>query len=130
MESMNIYIGGHSINNSQKNPSEGKVSSNAENQGGFLGAAKKMFMSLAPAPPDALEKSAAVQFKKIKDKNKIEKTRTEDDVLKDLDRLIRRIQRSKSHGDDSKKKEMPCKKSARCNDESFRGERKRKGGET
>lgn len=126
---MNIFVGGQSLNSHTKIDVE-RNSSNPDNYSGFLGAAKKMFLSLAPAPPDAADRSAVPHFKKIKDKNKIEKNRTEDDALRDLDKLIRRIQKSKGCAEGGKKDEIPCKKSDRHNDKSNRGERKRKGGET
>lgn len=73
----------------------------------FLSAAKKTISRLAPAPARGSEHSAPAGFKRLKETSEIDKPRTEDDVIADIEKLIRRVEKSKK----------TCKNHGRNNDE-------------
>lgn len=98
---MDIGAVNNKIQQAAKKPDSMTGPSHSEHQGGFLGAAKRMFSILSAVPAEPAEKYGAAHFKKIKEKNKPEKKRTEEDAIKDIERLIRRIQKSKSCGNQS-----------------------------
>lgn len=99
---MNISINNHTVPQSQRNSGNSSDSTARSSGEGFLVAAKKMFSVLSAVPAEPAEKYAAAHFKKIKEKNKLEKKRTEEDALCDIEKLIRRTQKNKSCADQSR----------------------------
>lgn len=64
----------------------------------FLAVAKKVFSVFAAAPTHDAGRTAPLHFKKIKETSKVDKKRTEEDALKDIEKLLRRVEKNKKAG--------------------------------
>lgn len=92
-----------SVNNICPVKQSGQVSERTEavhnpHEGSFLSAAKKIFSVFSPAPAGNAEKPAASGFKKIKETASHDKEESEEDILRDIEKLLRRIERSRKAG--------------------------------
>ena len=79
-------------------PEETGRPNNSVSSDGFLSAAKKVFSVIAALPASDADKAAPGNFKKIKETNKPDKKRTEEDALHDIERLLRRVEKNKKSG--------------------------------
>lgn len=77
---------------------EKPVSGHDVKDGSFLSAAKKIFSVFSPAPAGNAEKPAASGFKKIKETISPDKEESEEEILRDIEKLLRRIERSRKAG--------------------------------
>ncbi|MFA5104738.1 MAG: hypothetical protein WC527_06140 [Candidatus Margulisiibacteriota bacterium] len=77
---------------------ENMPSREIESRGTFLSVAKKVFSIFAPVPAEDADKAALAHFKKIKETSRQDKKRTEEDALHDIEKLLRRVEKSKRCG--------------------------------
>lgn len=95
---MYISLNNNTSTHNNRQASENTKANDPGQGSGFLKAAKKVFSVYAPAPAADTDKTAAAHFKKIKETGKPDKKRTEEDALRDIEKLLRRVEKNKKPG--------------------------------
>lgn len=95
---MDIPLNNSVFPQNTKHSSESTRTGGPSQGAGFLGAAKKVFSASAPAPASDADKAASAHFKNIKETGKPDKKRTEEDALRDIEKLLRRVEKNKKTG--------------------------------